>query len=254
MIRVLRAGAALLLLGAGACATRNDLVAVQDNLAAIMRAEGARSDSVTRAELTRVSARLDSLTDSLGVLSGRVARHQGEMRGEIHSLGQQLITIQELTGQSQRRLQELRASMEQRASEAGVSSGADVQAGTPGPNQIFQLALDQLRRGSAGAARAGFQDIVRQYPTSDLAPDAQFYVGESFAAEGNNSAADSVYQIVSTRHPQSARAPTAMYKRALSLEASGSGAEARAVLTQIIQRYPRSDEAGLARERLGGER
>jgi tol-pal system protein YbgF len=132
------------------------------------------------------------------------------------------------------------------------SAGAPSQpaAGAPGPNQLFQSSLDQLRRGSPGTARRGFEELLRLYPTSELAGEAQFYIGEAYSAEGNNSAAESAYGTVVTRYAQSPRAPTAMYKRALLLQQRGNVAMARAALTELVRQFPRSDEAQLARDRL----
>ncbi|MFN2400356.1 MAG: hypothetical protein ABR543_17215, partial [Gemmatimonadaceae bacterium] len=165
-----------------------------------MRAERARADSANQARLSDVITALGVVNDSLGQLSSRLTKFQGDVRGDLYSMGQQLIQVQELTGQSQRRLQELRASLDQRnqdlALQQAVTKGdtaAEARAATPGPNQLFQLSLDQLRRGSAGAARAGFEDLLRQHPTADVAGDAQFYIGESYRAEGNMAAADSAY-------------------------------------------------------------
>ena len=251
-------------LAAGACvATRNDLRLVQNDVA-VLKAEQALADSARRAQLDRVIAQLGLMSDSLNATTARINRFQGDVRQQMYAVEQQLVTIQELTGQSQRRLQELRASMEQRAavvpspapaSGAGASqpsAGAPGVAAptSPGPNQLFQLALDQLRRGSTGAARAGFGDLLRQYPTADIAPDAQFYVAEAYAAEGNASAADSVYALVAERYPASMRAGTALYKRAISAQAAGRTDDARALFTAVIERFPRSDEAVLARDRL----
>jgi tol-pal system protein YbgF len=244
-------------LATGGCfATRDDVRVLQSDLQA-MRAASARSDSALAAQITRVLGELRTTNDSIEVVSTRLMRFQGAVREDLYSLGQQLITVQELTGQSQRRLQELRSSLEQRAQEgdaqaaaAAGDTAAAARAATPGPNQLFQLSLDNLRRGSAGAARTGFQELLRQYPRSDLAPDAQFYVGEAYAAEGNAMAADSAYAAVTALYPQSPRAPTALYKRALGMEARGDTAGARAALTSLVERYPRSDEATLARERL----
>jgi tol-pal system protein YbgF len=248
-----------------ACATPADVRLVRDDLRA-MRAEALRADSARDTQLNRIIARLDTVSDSLQATSTRLTRLQGDVRGELYSLGQQLIQIQELTGQSQRRLQELRSSLEQRNQEmetapppTGAAPGAPsattgaaaapTPAG-PGPNQLFQLSLDQLRRGSVGTARAGFQELLRQYPTADIAPDAQFYLAEALNAEGNTAAADTAYATVVARWPESPRAPTALYKRALALEARGNNTAARAALNLIVQRYPRADEATLARDRL----
>lgn len=273
-------------LAAGACASRNDIRILQNDIR-VMRMESLQSDSARMAQLDAVIAALRMQEDSLRALRALTARFQGDMRGEMYALGQQLIQVQELSGQSQRRLQELRASLEQRQEmqaatppaqqpapqsgapvsqpqqsppqqvpptasqqQASPASGAPSGAASPGPNQLFQLALDQLRRGSAVAARSGFQDLLRQYPTSDVAPEAQFYIAQSYETEGSVAQADSAYATVVSRYPQSSRAPSALYKRALALQAQGKVQGARAALDQVIRQYPRSDEAVLARDRL----
>jgi len=91
---------------------------------------------------------------------------------------------------------------------------------------------------------------LQQYPSSDLVPDAQFYLGEAYHQEGNAAGADSAYAAVVTGFPTSPRAPTALYKRALGMEEKGNVVGARGLLNQLVQRYPRSDEAALAKERL----
>jgi tol-pal system protein YbgF len=120
----------------------------------------------------------------------------------------------------------------------------------PGPNTLFQLALDQLRRGSTGTARLAFQELLTKHPTSDVADDAQYYIAEAFAAENQAAAADSAYALVVTRYTDSPRAPTAMFKRALAKVAANDTAGAKAMFEDLIAKYPRSDEAALARERL----
>ena len=256
---------------AGACATRTDVRVLQNDLANL-KAERNAADSANRAQLERVIATLGAVSDSMVALTGRSSRFQATVQQDMYAMQQQLVTIQELTGQSQRRLQELRASMEQRAQQLATQPAPTIPAspttgtpggpaptpgaatpapaGGPGPNQLFQLALDQLRRGSTGSARAAFQDLLRQYPQSDVAGDAQFYIAESYAGEGKAAQADSVYAIVVTSHPTSSRAATALYKRGVAAEAAARTADARTYYEGVVSQYPRSDEAALARDRL----
>ncbi|HEX8716176.1 MAG TPA: tol-pal system protein YbgF [Gemmatimonadaceae bacterium] len=263
MTGILRRFAPVALLATGACfATRQDVQLLQTQMQGI-RSDAARSDSAQRAQLAQVIRTLAQMNDSLEVMHAHVVRIQGDIRGDLYGIGQQLIQIQELTGQSQRRLQELRASLDQRsqdiAQQAGSDSGGAASRGTPsgtgasatpGPNQLFQLALDQLRRGSPGAAQTALQTLLQQYPTADVAPDAQFYLGESYKAQGNTAAADTAYMVVMQKYPTSPRASTALYKHALFLEQQGNTVAARAALNDLIQKYPRSDEAALAKDHL----
>lgn len=266
MRAVLRRLAPVALLATGACfATREDVRLLQNEMET-MRANAARADSTRERQINDVIATLGVVHDSLGLMGGRLMKMQGDIRSDLYSMGQQLIQIQELTGQSQRRIQELRASLEVRGQEiqqqqqqpqptapipgTGGAAATTPAPGTPGPNQMFQLALDQLRRGSSGAARTALQTLLQQYPTSDIAPEAQFYLGEAYRAEGNAAAADSAYAVVVQKYPDSPRAPTAMYKRALYMEQQGNMTAARAMLNDLMKKYPRSDEAALARDHL----
>ena len=274
MSALVRRIAPVAFVAAGACfATQSDVRVLQTDVQTL-RGERARHDSVMQQRFDALMASLQITNDSVRSLANRVTRLQGDVRGDLFQMNQQLLQIQELSGQSQRRLQELRSSLEARQQDvpavtppvtppgasrdtvAGAPAVAPAPApvgapaGSPGPNQLFQSSLDQLRRGSPGSARRGFEELLRLYPTSDLAGEAQFYIGEAFAAEGNVGAADTAYATVVNKFGQSARAPTALYKRALLLQQRGNVALARTALNDLVRRYPRSDEAQLARERL----
>ena len=131
------------------------------------------------------------------------------MQNDHYEMNRQILTLQELSGQSQRRLQELRGALEERTQAAPAPSPAGPRhpptarapARAPGPGQLFQSSLDQLRRGSVGVARSGFEELLRTYPTYEDAPEAMVYIAETYAAERNQAAADSVYGLVVQRYP-----------------------------------------------------
>ncbi len=276
MKALVRRLAPVALVATGACfATQSDVRVLQTDVQTL-RTERHRQDSLMLQRFDALMASLRTTNDTVRALSDRLTRLQGDVRGDFFQMNQQLLQIQELTGQSQRRLQELRSSLEARQQEvapvtplttpsptprdsapapgaqtpaaAAAPSGAAV--GSPGPNQLFQSSLDQLRRGSPASARRGFEELLRLYPTSELAGEAQFYIGEALAGEGNLAAADTAYGTVVARYSESPRAPTALYKRALLLQQRGNVAMARTALNDLVRRYPRSDEAQLARDRL----
>lgn len=245
------APAAALVLG-GCLASKNDVILLQSQLRSMQDAS-ARADTARAAQLNTVLAQLIQSNDSVRALSARLGKLQANVVTDHYEMGRQILQIQELSGQSQRRLQELRASLEERSQAAAVPVTADparpAPAG-PGPAQLFQSSLDQLRRGSSSVARNGFEELLRTYPTSEDAPEAMVYIAETYAAERNQAAADSVYGLVVQRYPASPKAATALYKHALSMKAAGRTTSARATFERVIRTYPRSDEAALAREQL----
>lgn len=276
--------APVVILTAGACfATRSDVRVLQSDLQVVRgdlhstRGELLARDSAFARALAEVAASLAVIDDTVRSMHATTMRLRGDVREDLQAIRQQLITIQERTGESSRRIQELRAQLEadavdRAAADAGVRDTTKPPTGTtpprsgastpppapaaagPGPAQLYQLAQDQFRRGSAGSARAAYSQLLTQYPTSDLAPDALYGVAETWASEGNNVAADSVYALVVTRFPNSDRAPTALYKRATALRVVGQTEQARALFQQIVDKYPRSDAALLAEGFLGTKR
>ncbi len=281
-------GPRLLCLSLGAAAltacvaSKQDVLMLQTDLKA-MRAEYAFRDSTRRVQFDSVIRTLVMLNDSLRGQKSDLAAFQGNVMGDLFKVRDGLIEIRALTGQSQSRITELRAELEQRnalpqsapapvmpnpaavpgavpgtvptspvkpVDSAAASSATVAPAGAPGPNQLYTMALDQLRRGSTSAARAGFTDFLAQYPQHERAGDAQYYVAETLERENKAVDAEAAYLSVYTRFPRSEKAPTAMFKRASLLRTQNKADKAREVLDLLIKTYPRSDEADLARERL----
>jgi tol-pal system protein YbgF len=261
MLRALARLAPVALLATGACvATRNDVRILQQDLS-VMRTEAAQRDSARARRLEELLTTLARSNDSLSAVSQRLVRFQGETLGDTKKIQEMIIQVQELTGQSQRVIRELRSDIEQRAEDAAAAAASappapgDTTTTTrppagPGPTQLYEQGTAQLRRGSTGAARDAFSELLTRFPQSDLAPEAQYYLAETFAAERKVAEADSTYRLVATRWPNAPRTASALYKLGLSLDRQGKRTEARAALEDVVKRFPRSDEAQLARERL----
>ena len=255
-------------------ATKQDVVLLQGDLRT-MRAEYAFRDSARRVQFDSVMRMMVTLNDSIRGVKSDLSSFQGNVLGDLFKVRDGLIEIRALTGQSQTRITELRAELEQRngilqsqpVAPAPVTSTpakpGDAAAATtataatavatppaPGPNQLYTMALDQLRRGSTSAARAGFTDFLAQYPQHERAGDAQYYVAETLERDGKLVDAEAAYLAVYTRFPRSEKSPTSMFKRAALLRGQGKPDRAREVLELLVKTYPRSDEADLARERL----
>lgn len=255
--------AVLLALLAG-CATSGAVRRVETQVT-VLRVEAARRDSARAADLERVIALQEQLLDSLGRAQQALQAFRSATSADITELARQLVQIQELTGQSQQRLSQLRADLDARyqtallgaVPPAAPDSAAAAVPGLPPPpsaNQMFQAALLQLRRGSLGTARIGFQEYLAAWPGDAQVPDALYQIGETFATENADSATTYYSQVV-TRFPQSARAPTALYKIGRLAEERNDLVAARAAYERLLREYPRaSDEVELARGRLAALR
>jgi len=236
------------------CALRGDARKVELQVQAL-QADLARSDAARAAERDSLLAVVRAVQQALGAQQAYLIQLRGDMRTDLLAVQQQLVAVQELTGQTQQRLSEQRARLEQlaRQPEPALPSGAGAPVGPsgnpagPGPDQMYDLSLQQYRRGSIATARLGFREFLRVFPSHEHAPDALFYVGESFEREAPDSAA-AVYEQVVKTYPNSPRAPSALYKLGLLAEQRGDKAGARRFYARVIAGYPRSPEADLARQ------
>jgi tol-pal system protein YbgF len=237
-------------------ATKQDIDRLQQDITGT-RVSSSAADSVQRAQLIEVMRDQRSLSDSIATLSRRLAVMRTASEGELTAIKQDISQLQDLSGQSEQRLRDVRAALEEKNRQAEQAAPTDSAGGAstadntgPGPLQLLQAGRDQLLKGGNASARSAFNDLITRYPKSEYVPEAMFYTAQAFAAERNLEAADAEYASLITRYPNSPRIPTAMYKRALRLQSTKKTAEAKKMYQDIIKRFPRSDEAALADERL----
>ncbi|HEX6940333.1 MAG TPA: tetratricopeptide repeat protein [Longimicrobiales bacterium] len=247
--RPLRRSASLCALGvaavAGGCATKNDLKQLRDEVVQMQM----RQDSLFRL----LQAQNRSILDTLRTSGDLVLRVRGELGYQLQQMEQQLIQIQELTGQSQRRLAELRRQWESRNQEfaaAPVETVGPPGSGDADVEQIYEIGRQKLQEGAAATARAAFEQIVSGHPTHARAPDAQYQIAETYVAERNFDRALQEFERVIELFPNSPRAAQALYRAGVVSEERGNISDARRYFNRVVSGYPRSEEARLAEERL----
>ncbi len=260
---VLAPAAALLL--SGCLASKGDIRLLQDDMASLGAQQAqqaqaqakarARSDSILRLRLDSAIVSLTVINDSVRAIGQRTMTFQANTSQALYDVGQQLITLQNRAGISQRQIQDLAAQLEaqhERMSPDSTPGGgaAKPQAQGPGPARLFAMGRDQYDNGAYGTARMAFTQMLEQYPDSIRAPQAMNYIAQTYEGESNAAAADSVYQALVAKFPQSPQAPSALYKHGLWLITQHQTADARKVLQRVVSVYPNSDAAPLATDRL----
>ncbi len=237
------------LVAAGGCALRSDVDRLEARIATLQE-ETARQDTARARQVTELLALQRQLLDTVAASQRALVAFRGDVSRDLNGVQQQLMQVQELTGQSQRRLAELRGDLEARGQQLAAPGGTPAAGGAaPSASQMYEASLQQLRSGGTTTARMGFRQLLDQYPSAPEAADAVYFIGESFAGEAPDSAA-AYYRRVVQDHPRSPRAPAALYKLGLLAEQRRDTAAARQAYQQVVDRYPSADEAALARDRL----
>jgi tol-pal system protein YbgF len=113
-------------------------------------------------------------------------------------------------------------------------------------DHAFQ-ALKDLRYADAAEE---FQSFLTQYPSSEYADNAQYWLGESYYVTRNYDLALSAFQDLLDDFPESPKAPDALLKIGYTHYELEQWDSARAALTQVQERYPDSTLSRLAENRL----
>lgn len=118
------------------------------------------------------------------------------------------------------------------------------------PSRMYEQAFADYAAGQYTLALSGFDAFLRTYPTSERADDAQFYIGETYAAMGRFADAVAAYNAVIQNYPTGDQVPLAYYKRGTAQDRLGQVDAARDSWETVVRQYPDSDGGRLAKQRL----
>ena len=120
--------------------------------------------------------------------------------------------------------------------------------------KAYDTASNLFRRNDFPSAIDAFRAFVKDYPASQLAPNAHYWIGISYANMRDFRAALAAQEEVLAKYPQSPKAPDALLAIAAIQAERGDSGSARNTLEDIIARFPSSEAAGKARTRLTAQR
>jgi tol-pal system protein YbgF len=135
---------------------------------------------------------------------------------------------------------------------AGAAAPSAPVALAPGmtPQRLYNTALADFTAGQWALCIEGFNTYLRSFSRTDLADDAQWYVGECYQQDGKFSEAIDAYNRVISGYPKGDRVPDAYYKRGVALGAMGQTDRARESFETLIKNYPDHDMSRMAKQAL----
>lgn len=118
------------------------------------------------------------------------------------------------------------------------------------PTRMLESAKSDYFAGQWSLALSGFDALLRTFPRSEPAAEAQFYIGETYYAQTKWREAIDAYGLVLQNHRTSGSVPDAYFKRGRAYAQTGQTDAARAAWEAVIKAYPDSDAARLAKQDL----
>lgn len=259
--------AALALLSAG-CAEIMPGSSLEPDLAQLRQELNALTLSVhrSRGDAETMLNQIDRRTQDQ---SAESQKQLANLLSRMETLGKDLSTLSTRLDEVSQRVdqlnRQLKAASTPTPSPTRPSMGPAPSPGTGGqPAQLYQSAYIDFSKGNYVLAVSGFREFLRRFPDSDLADNAQYWIGEAhfslartYAAQGQPGKVGPAleqavleFRKVIVNYPRGDKAPTALYKEALALLELKQQSLARARLQYVLDHFPQSEEAHLARERL----
>jgi tol-pal system protein YbgF len=132
----------------------------------------------------------------------------------------------------------------------GTTPGKPVDANSATENRSYETAYNLFKTGNYTGSIAAFQNFLKTYPSSNLAPSAQYWIGNAYFAQRDFKNAIASQQKLLDAYPDSSKVPDAMLNIASAQQELGNTAAARKTLNELIAKYPVSDAAEKAKKRL----
>jgi tol-pal system protein YbgF len=192
-----------------------------------------------RQEVRSQQGTLEVLQHRLGRLSDRQRRLYEDMDSRLRSLEQ------EDAGPAAD--QDADSGAEQ-ADKGPVGGAGDAQARSA--EAAYKAAFAKIEANEYEAAAEAFKGFLDRHPDSDLAPNARYWLGESYYVLRDFEQALAEFNKVLQNHPDSRKAPAALLKIGYSFYELGEYDSAGQALERVRERFPESSEARLARQRL----
>ena len=124
------------------------------------------------------------------------------------------------------------------------------QSGERSDKVEYERLLALFRDGDLDGARQGFAAFLRDYESSDLSPNARYWLGESHYGKKDYRQAIDSYDRVELDFPRSEKVPAAILKKGYAYLAMKDKKRASSAFKQVVTLYPRSPEAGKASDKL----
>lgn len=223
-------------------------------------------DKELRSKTAGQNATIDQLQEEIRTLKGKLEETDYLLKQKINAFAElserreiKLESIDKTTSLNKDRIERLEQYLNFEST-AHTQKGKPVSNIPPGKqakhklteNGVYTSAKQAYDKGDFNAAREGFQKLLKEFPKSDNADNAQFWIGEIYYREKWYEKAILEYQTVIEKYPKGNKVTASLLKQGFAFYNLGDKSNARLILSELIKKYPKSNEAKIAERKLKG--
>ena len=194
--------------------------------------------------VTDMGAKMDTLTTDFGALRESVA----DISSQVGKLQQQMVDI----GNAVRSIQGPAATPPPSVT-PGNGPGPGPAAGSVPPvssETLYQNANRDRSGGKDDLALQQYNDYLKYYGNTDLAPNAQYYIAEIHFRQNKLDEALQEFDMVLEKYPDNNKTSDALYMKGATLVKTGKRTQGKQEFCELAKRFPSSDLANKARAQV----
>jgi tol-pal system protein YbgF len=232
---------------------------LQSNLESLGQSKASEQQQL-RGQYAGINASLDSLRDEVSALSGRLDETEHYIQKQESTAGdlgdqvqQKLSFISADLAETKQRLTQLEQylNLEKGSAKSPASSAAAAATSKPDTAaEMYAAAKKAFDDGKLDQARSGFSSVVKNFPKSNQADNAQFWLGEIYYREKWYEKAILEYQKVIENYPKGNKLPAALLKQGLAFLKIGDKANAKLILQELLDKHPQTNEGRIAAQKI----
>ena len=249
--------------------TNDQIIALKKTTEELKEITGNKVDTVTSGQAA-IMIEIETLKNDISELAGRVEDNEhlikynlekelgakGDEKSELSRLTEKIDRLERMVNQHHRYLNlepiEDRVKINDSGTPVGEFSSIEPGSVSDQPNDValYESNLALYKSEKYEQALSGFKSFLDSYPKSDLADNAQFWIGECLMSLKQYEPAILAFQKVIKDYPNENKVPNAMLRQAFAMLEIGDPTSTKLILKKLIKAYPKSPEAEIAEKKL----
>jgi tol-pal system protein YbgF len=241
---------------------QTQLQLMQDNMSRMQQSfderMGVMKDLLTQQidNVNKMGTTVQNLQKTLGQQTSDAGSKVDQISGQVQALHDAVDELKARLAKVSKQLDDMQTAQQNITSPPIVQPGgapggaANNVPQAPPPDQLYNDGLRDYNANKNDLASQEFTQYLQVYGNTDLAGNAQFYLGEIAYRQGNFAGAVQAYNKVLDQYPGGNKTAAAQLKKGYALLELGQREAGVQELRSLISRYPKSPEALQARDRL----
>ena len=261
---------------------QRDIALLQDQVRTLQRSQDEKIATLTvllqqaidaaNKSNTAVAVLQATLNDRFGEQTKQVGTNVANVSGKVDQMAEEFRGVRESISDLSSRMGKLDAKLTDVNNAVRVLSQPPVQpptpesggtpggaTGTPGPpgaapaaSTLYESAMRDYSGGRLDLAMQEFQEYLKWHRNTELAPNAQYYIGDLYLRAGDTDNAIKAFDAVLEQFTENNKTPDAHFMKARALFQAGQKTAASKEYCEVVKRFPSTDLAKKSQSALRG--